>query len=130
MAAIARVDGIVVAAFEVGYLVPMLGLVAALLLGALIIAVVRHWQRSSQSLGPDASDQLAHFRSLYEQGAISEEEYKRLRKVLGGELRRSLETPARQPDAIQSAPTPPSPPRTDAPPADPHQPPLDGVPPP
>src|SRR4051812_45975955 len=127
MAAIDRYG--IFAAFEPKYLLPTLGLIAALLLGALIIAVVRHWRRGSDSLSPDASDQLAQFRSLYEQGAISEEEYKRLRTVLGGELRRSLDVPARNPAATQPAAPPPSPTPPDAPPADPHQPPPDGVPP-
>src|SRR5262245_17448941 len=128
MAAIDRVDGIF-AAFEMRYLLPTLFLVGALLLGALIIAVVRRWQRNNVSRGPDASDQLAQFRTLYEQGAISEEEYKRLRTILGGELRRALEIPGQKPTAIQPAPTPPAPTPPDAPPADPNQPPSGGVPP-
>lgn len=85
---------IVVAAFEPVYLVPTLALVAALLVGAVIVALFRRWQRSSVGLSPGPSDQLAHFRTLYEQGAISEEEYRRLRAVLGGELRRSADLPA------------------------------------
>lgn len=94
MAAIELSRMIVVAAFEPVYLVPTLALVVALLLGAVVVALFRRWQRSSSSLGPSASDQLARFRALYEQGELSEEEYRRLRGVLGSELRRSADLPA------------------------------------
>jgi hypothetical protein len=56
----------------------------ALLLGALVIALASRWRRRANdySLPPDA--QLAHFRSLYEQGTISAEEFDRLRTALLG----------------------------------------------
>jgi len=63
--------------------------VGALLLGALIITVVNRWRKKtagSESLS--AVDQLAHFRTLYEQGELSEEEFNRLRTLLGGKNRR------------------------------------------
>lgn len=86
------------------FLGPGLWLAGALLLGALLVAIIRRWQRGESS--PSASNQLAHFRDLYEKGQISEEEFKRLRSVLGGELRRSLQiphgqqTPEKPPDAL------------------------------
>ncbi|MFM7149311.1 MAG: SHOCT domain-containing protein [Gemmataceae bacterium] len=79
-------------------LIPVLSLVGALLAGALVIAWIRRWQKSDRPLGPNASDQLAEFRSLYEQGAISEEEFKRLRAILGEELRRwTDDSPSKSP---------------------------------
>jgi hypothetical protein len=68
-------------------------LAGSLLLAAAIIAVVRHLWRG-ESKQATSSDELAHYRALYERGAISEEEFKRLRTVLGGELRQSLDLPA------------------------------------
>jgi hypothetical protein len=91
-------------------LIPGLILGGALLLGALVVAVVQRWRKLNRPLGPTASEQLAHFRSLYEQGAISEEEFHRLRAVLAGEIRRSLQMPENQP-------APEAPRRTNEPPA-------------
>jgi hypothetical protein len=60
-----------------------------LLLAAVIMEVVRRYLRRVRNEGPSASDQLAEFRTLYEQGAISEEEFNSLRSVLGGEIRKT-----------------------------------------
>jgi hypothetical protein len=76
--------------------VPTLALVGALLLGALIIALVRRWQRN-EKLTPDPGEELSRYHALYEQGAISEQEYRRLRTILGSELRRSMNLPATAP---------------------------------
>ena len=96
---------IVVAAFEPVFLVPTLALVTALLVGAVVVALFRRWQHKAGGLSPGPSDQLAQFRSLYEQGAISEEEYRRLRTVLGGELRRSADLPVAPSPGDQPAPS-------------------------
>jgi uncharacterized membrane protein len=88
-------------------------LAVVLLLAALVIEVVRRWSRKRDQM-PSASDQLAQYRALYKRGEISQEEFDRLRAVLGGEVAR-IEKPA--------APPPLAPkPRADAPPA----PPADG----
>jgi hypothetical protein len=90
-------------------------LIVALLIGAIIIAVASRWRkRAAGSLSP--SDQLAEYRSLYLEGAISKEEFERLRSVLGGEMRRALDIPppAAKPNNIQPAESqavqPPDPP--------------------
>lgn len=115
----ARVDG--------STFLPVLYLVVAFVVGALLIALVQRWRRRNLSLGPSASDQLAHFRTLYEQGAISEEEYRRLRGILGGELRKAIDLPARPPT---TGPIPTDrimPPSGDSPPPESDQPPASGI---
>jgi hypothetical protein len=86
-----------IAAFDPSHMIPPLALIGALLVGALVVALVRRWQKSERPLGPSPSDQLAEFRSLYEKGVISEEEFKRLRAKLGGELRQEVNLPPAAP---------------------------------
>jgi len=76
-------------AFQPTFLIPAMALVGALLLGALVIAIVRRRLRPDET-PPDLGSELARYRALYEQGAISEQEYHSLRALLGGELRRSM----------------------------------------
>jgi hypothetical protein len=93
-------------ALDVSILVPGLYLAGALLAGAVVLALIRRWRQNEETVSADPSDQLARFRTLYEQGAISEEEFKRLRAVLGAELRRSIDLPP--------PPAPPGPAASDA----------------
>ena len=80
-------------------LVTGLCLAGALLVGALIIAVVSRWRKNSPAREDQApTAQLAHFRSLYEKGAISQEEFERLRTLLGPRLRESMGIPAPAPE--------------------------------
>jgi hypothetical protein len=62
---------------------------AALLAAAVVIAVIRRLYRKGAA-APTAGDQLTHYRRLYERGAISQEEFERLRSVLGGQVRREV----------------------------------------
>ncbi len=84
-------------AVELRILLPGLYLAGSLLVAAAVLAIARRLWRTAEeeedrSIRP--GDQLAHYRTLYEQGAISEEEFKRLRAILGGELRKSMDLPA------------------------------------
>jgi len=90
-------------------------LAGALLLGAIVIAAFSKWFRRDVSDTLSASDQLAQFRSMYEKGELSEDEFNRLRAKLGSELRRDLGAPvttpalpaedlARSPVSTQTAP--------------------------
>jgi Short C-terminal domain len=75
-------------------LVTGLILAATLLVGAGAIALLKRWWRQrgpEEDLSPSA--QLAHFRSLYEAGAISQEEFERLRTFLGAKMRETLGVP-------------------------------------
>jgi hypothetical protein len=86
-------------------LVTSLCLAAALLVGAFVIALVHRWRRRSslaEDLSPSA--QLAQFRSLYEKGAISQEEFERLRNLLGAQMREDLGVPAPAPEKPASPP--------------------------
>ena len=78
---------------------PSLGLVAALLVGAVIIAVVSRWRKRSATEGLTAGDQLAHFRRLYELGTITKEEYEAVRTRLASKLRDELNLSAPAADA-------------------------------
>jgi hypothetical protein len=84
-------------------LLTSLCLVAALLLAAGVIALVKRWRRqedAKEDLSPNA--QLAYFRSLHEAGTISKEEFERLRAILAARMRESLGVPSKAP-----APLPP-----------------------
>jgi hypothetical protein len=75
-------------------LVNSLYLVGALLAGAIVIAAVSRWRRrGGEPLTP--GDQLAHFRSLYEDGEISAEEFARLRAMLTGPVHEAAAGKAR-----------------------------------
>jgi hypothetical protein len=79
--------GVVLAAGAMPRLIiASLYLVGILLLGAVVIASVSRWRRrySRERLTP--GDQLTHFHSLYEKGAISAEEFARLRSLLTGQV--------------------------------------------
>jgi len=99
-------------------LVTGLCLAAALLAGAGVIALLRRWwQRRSPEDDQSPSAQLAHFRSLYESGTISQEEFERLRALLGARLRETMgiaapavEKPAQPPSGSNGQP--PNPPET------------------
>ncbi len=107
-------------------MVPGFYLAGSLLVAALIIAIVRRWWRGDQARPLNPSDEMAHYRRLYEQGAISEEEYKRLRGLLGGELRRSVKVgQSPVPVAPKTEQNGPAPPPAGAP--EEPQPPPDGI---
>jgi hypothetical protein len=92
-------------------------LIAAILIGAAVIALTARWRkRGSDNLS--ASNQLAEYRALYLEGAISKDEFERLRALLGGELRAALNVPppAAKPTGIHPAPEPTT---SREPPADP-----------
>jgi hypothetical protein len=114
-------------------LVPGLLLAGVLLVAAAAIGIVRHWRGRLAARGQgerlSASAQLAQFRSLYEQGAMSQEEFDRVRALLGGQIRRDLQMPGPQPAAGQVKPArPEAPTETPAPPpAPPPSPSDDGI---
>jgi hypothetical protein len=84
---------------------------AALLVAAAVIAIVRRRLRRSDV--PTANEQLAHYRALYERGAINQEEFDRLRGVLSGVIHQEVKRANPQGPAVApaaNAPRPPEPP--------------------
>jgi hypothetical protein len=77
-----------------GWTPPMLtaglSLAGVLMLGAVILALLKRWRRRPADDRLSPAQQLAQFRSLYEQGLLSQDEFERLRNLLGGEIRREL----------------------------------------
>jgi hypothetical protein len=84
-------------AFNTPILLTGLYLAGALLLAALLIALVSRWRRRGEPSPLTPSQQLAQFRSLYERGGLSQEEFNRLHALLGSELRQEVKLPAQPP---------------------------------
>jgi hypothetical protein len=80
-----------------------LSLVGVLLLGALIIAIVDRWRKRPVQTTAPPGEQLSQFRSLYERGELSQEEFDRIRARLGGRLREQLKMPAPKSDSAPVA---------------------------
>ncbi len=100
-------------------LVTSLCLVAALLVAAVVVALVNRWRKqqdTKEDLSPNA--ELARYRSLYEAGTISQEEFERLKAVLSARMREELgvskpsEPAAGTTGATTVSPSPPPPPET------------------
>jgi hypothetical protein len=82
-------------------------LAAVLLLAAVVLVWVKRWSKRPGEGTQGAGDQLAHFRTLYERGELTSEEFERLRGVLTDRLRR--EPGASGPAAPRSQPPPATP---------------------
>jgi hypothetical protein len=72
-------------------LVDVRGALAALLIGAVIFAILDRWRATVEDARARRS--TLHFRSLYDRGEISREEFERIRARLGGKLRQELQLP-------------------------------------
>lgn len=68
-------------------------LVGGLLLGAVVIGLTDRWRKHRERDQTSATDQLTNFRSLYERGEISREEYERIRSRLSQKIRQELSAP-------------------------------------
>jgi hypothetical protein len=94
--------------FKLQFFWATLGLVGALLAGAVIISLLDRWRKRSGVEGLSAGDQLSHFRELHERGAISREEFEQIRNRLAGELRKEMDLgPAPQPPPVEASPPTP-----------------------
>jgi len=102
------VGSCIILAIDPRFFVPIMSLVGVLLLGAVVIALVRRRYRM-EATRPEAGNELARYRALYEQGAIDEQEYRSLRAVLGGELKQSVEGPTSKPKTDLTTTTPKTP---------------------
>ena len=84
-----------------------LGLVVALVLGAVIIGMVERWRKRPADAGLTPNDQLSHFRRLYDEGTITREEFEQIRTQLADKIRDQLKI---KPAAPEQPPAPPGPP--------------------
>jgi len=84
-----------------------LGLVVALILGAILIGLVERWRKRSASAGLTAGDQLSHFRELYARGVLTKEEFEQIRAQLADKLREEMQL-KETPPAQATAPPEPS----------------------
>jgi hypothetical protein len=75
----------------------LLPLVALLLVAAWVIARVRRWREEDDRATLSPGDELTRYRELYEQGELEEEEYQRIRALLGQRLKHQLNLPPEQP---------------------------------
>jgi len=73
---------------------PLIYLATVVIAGLVALVLVSRWWRAAAPPRLSASDELAQYRALYEKGAISEEEFRKLRALLGGEIRKNLALPA------------------------------------
>ncbi len=74
-----------------------LPLVGALLAGALIVYLIDRWRKRTADEEEAAcapNEQLSHFRTLYERGEMSREEFEKVKALLAGQLRREMNVPA------------------------------------
>jgi hypothetical protein len=81
--------------------------VAVLLVGAAILALVNRWRKQPRKETTDAGDQLSHFRSLYDRGELSREEFDQIRAKLGVKLRKELNVPNKSDPKDQQPPAEP-----------------------
>jgi hypothetical protein len=94
-----------------------LPLVGVLLLGAGIIYFVDRWRKRPGAPPMSDEEQLDHYRVLYAQGHLDQEEFERIKALITVRVRKDLNLPAApaSPSAARSAEA--SPPPREAPPS-------------
>jgi hypothetical protein len=95
-------------------------LAGTLLVAAFVIALLSRWRRRSGGECLTPADQLTHFRSLYERGTISAEEFQRLRTLLTGQAAGDVDV--KKPEGIRKETSSKAPPDGELP-----QPPPEGI---
>lgn len=105
----------------------ILGLTAALLVGAIVIYAVDKWRKQAAAGTTDADEagSLSSYRDMYENGEITEEEYAELRRRVAEKMKKAPAAPAgaNPAPAMPGGPAPPSPPPPSPPPNEPMEPP-------
>ena len=88
-----------------------LPLVGALLVAAAVVAFLKRWRREAGIEKLSTNDQLSQFRSLYEAGQLSAEEFARIRTKLGAQIKQELALPPKS-EGGDNKPAPPEEPDT------------------
>jgi hypothetical protein len=86
----------------------LLPAVVIILIAAAIVAAVKRWRDRPVPEGLTVSEQLSQFRTLYEEGELSAEEFAQIRTRLGAQLKQELEIPP-GPGTGSTPPPPPTP---------------------
>lgn len=85
-----------------------IGLAVALLVGAAVIWLVDKWRKRHATGTIDPHRELTDFRTLYEQGEITEEEYNRLRNRVAERVKAAVGLPPPPPPSDPANPPPPA----------------------
>jgi hypothetical protein len=94
-------------------------LVSVLLGGAVVFYFVDRWRKRQLNPGRESTDSLTMFRSMFEQGEITEAEYHKVRDRVAARMREEVALPAAGGGGLSPSPQPlPPPPELprDAPP--------------
>lgn len=68
-------------------MLPLIGLIAVILLGAAAFALANRWFKSTQERDATAVDQLSEFRRLKQEGELSDEEFRKIKSLLSDKVR-------------------------------------------
>ncbi len=80
----------------------IVGLIAALLAGAVVISLTDKWRKRAMAPTHDETDVLTTYRDMYEHGEITEVEYAELRRKIAEKVKSA---PASVPSAAATDPT-------------------------
>lgn len=79
-------------------------LIAVLLIGAVVLSFMDRWRKKQLLASQDPAEALTSFRTLYEQGELSEEEYQRVRDRVAMKMKESNALPQVQSDIVVDTP--------------------------
>ena len=92
------------------FIVGTAALIAVLLSGAVVIWYLDRWRKQRERGAADSTESLTTFRALFENGEITEQEYKRIRGKVSTQMRREVGLPMPATVEAPVEPVPPSPP--------------------
>ena len=79
-------------------------LIAVLLIGAVVLNFMDRWRKRQMLASQDPAESLTSFRTLYEQGELSEEEYQRVRDRVAAKMKDTTSVPSVQTDTPMETP--------------------------
>lgn len=92
------------------FVVGTAALIAVLLSGAVVIWYLDRWRKQRERGASESTESLTNFRALFENGEITEEEYKRIRGKVSSQMRREVGLPMPATAEASVEPIPPAPP--------------------
>jgi hypothetical protein len=109
-----KIEPILALTKEENLLIAVGALTGTLLFGALIISRVDRWRKRQMSDDETPATELGSFRSMYERGELSKEEYERIlqRIATRAGVKPKVVTPPEPPSTDPAPDQPPSPPTT------------------